>query len=98
ADAASSVRRDSVKALDACLPSNDFIFREEPGDDYGVDALGRRGLERSGRKQRDSDLMIACTALEHEAALVTHDAALKDGAIGGLVVEKLARFGSLMSV
>jgi len=31
--------------------------------------------------------MIACTAIEHEAALVTHDAALKDGAIGGLVVE-----------
>ena len=33
------------------------------------------------------DLMIACTAIEHEAALVTHDTALKDGAIGGLVVE-----------
>ncbi len=31
--------------------------------------------------------MIACTAIEHEATLVTHDAALKDGAIGGLVVE-----------
>lgn len=30
--------------------------------------------------------MIACTAIEHEATLVTHDAALKDGAIGGLVV------------
>lgn len=37
ADAASALRRDSVKALYACLPSNDFIFREEPGDDYGVD-------------------------------------------------------------
>ena len=31
--------------------------------------------------------MIACTAIEHEATLVTHDAALKDGAIGGFVVE-----------
>jgi len=37
ADAASALRRDSVEALDACLPSNEFIFREEPGDDYGVD-------------------------------------------------------------
>jgi predicted nucleic acid-binding protein len=31
--------------------------------------------------------MIACTALEQEATLVTHDAALKDGAIEGLAVE-----------
>src|SRR4051812_9113645 len=31
--------------------------------------------------------MIACTAIEHEATLVTHDGALKDGAIVELVVE-----------
>jgi predicted nucleic acid-binding protein len=31
--------------------------------------------------------MIACTAIEHDATLVAHDAALKDGAISGLVVE-----------
>lgn len=37
--------------------------------------------------------MIACTAIEHEATLVTHDAALKDGAIGGLVLDA-ARFKS----
>ena len=32
-------------------------------------------------------LVIACTAIEHSAVLVTNDAALKDGAIEGLVVE-----------
>jgi hypothetical protein len=37
ADAASALRRDSVKALDACLPSNEFVFRRELEDDYGVD-------------------------------------------------------------
>ena len=50
-------------------------------------AAERAQLERSGRKKSDFDLMIACTAIEHEATLVTHDGALKDGAIGGLVVE-----------
>ena len=47
----------------------------------------RAQLERSGWQKSAFDLMIACTAIEHEAALVTHDAALKEGAIGGLVVE-----------
>jgi len=32
-------------------------------------------------------LLIACTALEQHATLVTHDAALKDGAISGRIVE-----------
>ena len=34
-------------------------------------AAERAQLERSGRKKSDFDLMIACTAIEHEAALVT---------------------------
>jgi len=50
-------------------------------------AAERAQLERIGRKKSDFDLMIACTAIEQDATLVTHDAALKDGAIGGLVVE-----------
>jgi tRNA(fMet)-specific endonuclease VapC len=50
-------------------------------------AAERAQLERIGRKKSDFDLVIACTAIEHEATLVTHDAALKDGAIGGLVLE-----------
>jgi tRNA(fMet)-specific endonuclease VapC len=50
-------------------------------------AAERAQLERIGRKKSDFDLIIACTAIEHEATLVTNDGALKDGAIGGLVVE-----------
>ncbi|HYO95841.1 MAG TPA: PIN domain-containing protein [Polyangiaceae bacterium] len=50
-------------------------------------ATVRADVERRGRSKSDFDLMIACTALEHGATLVTHDAALKDGAIEGLLVE-----------
>jgi tRNA(fMet)-specific endonuclease VapC len=47
----------------------------------------RAAVERKGRSKTDFDLVIACTALEHGATLITNDAALKDGAIEGLVVE-----------
>jgi tRNA(fMet)-specific endonuclease VapC len=50
-------------------------------------AVVRAELERVGRPKSDFDLMIACTALEQSATLVTHDVALQDGAIDGLVVE-----------
>lgn len=50
-------------------------------------AAVRAAIESVGRPKSDFDLMIACTALEQNAILVTHDAALKDGAIAGLVVE-----------
>jgi tRNA(fMet)-specific endonuclease VapC len=50
-------------------------------------ALVRADVERRGRAKSDFDLMIACTALEQGATLVTNDAALNDGAIEGLVVE-----------
>ena len=35
----------------------------------------------------DFDLIIACTALELDAVLVTNDQALLDGSIGGLQSE-----------
>jgi tRNA(fMet)-specific endonuclease VapC len=44
--------------------------------------LAARGLAKS-----DFDLLIACSALEHGATLVTNDGALKDGTIAGLAVE-----------
>ena len=50
-------------------------------------AAVRAEVERKGRSKTDFDLVIACTALEHSATLITNDAALKDGAIEGLVVE-----------
>jgi tRNA(fMet)-specific endonuclease VapC len=51
---------------------------------YGVvrAELAARGVAKS-----DFDLVIACTALEHGATLVTNDGALKDGAIVGLTIE-----------
>ena len=50
-------------------------------------AAVRAAVERRGRRKSDFDLVIACTALEHGAVLVTNDTALKEGAIEGLVVE-----------
>jgi predicted nucleic acid-binding protein len=50
-------------------------------------AIVRAQVERIGRPKSDFDLVIACTTLEQQATLVTHDAALKDGTIEGLVVE-----------
>ena len=50
-------------------------------------AAVRASVERHGRRKSDVDLVIACTALEHEATLVTNDSSLKDRAIEGLVVE-----------
>ena len=50
-------------------------------------ATVRADLERRGRPKTDFDLVVACTALEHGATLITNDGGLKDGAIDGLVVE-----------
>jgi predicted nucleic acid-binding protein len=57
-------------------------------------AIVRAAIERRGRRKSDFDLVIACTAIEHGAVLVTNDAALKDGAIEGLVVEDWSDSGS----
>jgi tRNA(fMet)-specific endonuclease VapC len=51
---------------------------------YGI---GRAELAARGLAKGDFDLLIACTALELGATLVTNDAALKDGSIEGLSVE-----------
>ena len=50
-------------------------------------AAVRAALEAKGRPKSDFDLLIASCALEHQAVLVTNDAALKAGDIEGLVVE-----------
>jgi tRNA(fMet)-specific endonuclease VapC len=47
----------------------------------------RSGLAKQGRPKGDFDLVIAASALEVRARLITNDAALKDGAIAGLSVE-----------
>ncbi|MFL6197227.1 MAG: PIN domain-containing protein [Thermoanaerobaculia bacterium] len=44
-------------------------------------------LRRSGRIKSDADLLVAATALERRARLVTDDGDLRDGLIEGLAVE-----------
>jgi predicted nucleic acid-binding protein len=47
----------------------------------------RAALTSSGIAKSDFDLLIACTALEHGAVLITADRALLDGRISGLQAE-----------
>ncbi len=47
----------------------------------------RAELESRGEPLMDFDLIIACTAIAHAAALVTNDRALHDHAIPGLTIE-----------
>ena len=58
-------------------------------DDLVVDICGstRAELERRGITKSDFDLLIACTAVAHDAVLVTSDRGLLDGSIGRLRVE-----------
>jgi tRNA(fMet)-specific endonuclease VapC len=77
-----AANRAKVETLRARFPI--LALTEAIVERYGA---VRADLRRRGRPKSDIDLLIACTALEHAATLVSHDAALKDGAIGGLVVE-----------
>jgi predicted nucleic acid-binding protein len=60
-----------------------------PLTDSVVDLYGatRAELESRGRVKSDFDLVIACTAMDGNATLVTNDRALLDGAIPGLRAE-----------
>ena len=64
-------------------------FRVAPIDEALVEryAVIRAAVEAKGRPKSDFDLLIAACALEHQAALVTNDAALKAGDIEELVIE-----------
>jgi tRNA(fMet)-specific endonuclease VapC len=70
--------REYVARFDV-LPADTVLFERY--------AAVRAVLSDRGRPKSDFDLLIACTALVHNATLVTHDDSLKDGAIDGLVVE-----------
>ena len=60
-----------------------------PLSDRVVDLYGenRAALEAKGVVKSDFDLIIACTALEHDATLVTSDRGLLDDSIPGLRAE-----------
>ncbi len=67
-----------------------------PLTDGVVDLYGstRAGLESRGIVKSDFDLIIACTALEQGATLVTNDGSLLDGKIDRLSVENWLASGS----
>ena len=61
-------------------------FATIPVSDALVERYGavRAELQTRGRAKSDFDLLIACSALEANAVLVTADRSLLDGAIPGL--------------
>lgn len=69
----------AMRARFAVLPVTENII-----DRY---AAVRAELVTQGIAKSDFDLVIACTAIEYGAVLVTHDAGLKDGKIADLLVE-----------
>ncbi len=71
-----------VQALEARFPT--LPVTRPIVERYGI---VRADLASRGLAKGDFDLLIACTALEEDATLVTNDAALKDGSIPRLVVE-----------
>ena len=77
-----SENRAKIEALRQSIPI--LAVTEAVAERYSV---VRADVERLGRPKSDFDLVIACTALEHGAVLVTNDGSLKDGSIEGLEVE-----------
>ncbi|MBE7483654.1 MAG: PIN domain-containing protein [Polyangiaceae bacterium] len=72
-------RVEALRARFPVLPISDAVMERY--------AVVRAGLGKLGRPKGDFDLLIAATAVEHSAVLVTNDAGLKDGTIDGLTVE-----------
>ena len=77
-----SENRAKVERLRASVPI--LAVTEAVAERYSII---RADVERRGRPKSDFDLVIACTALEHGAVLVTNDGSLKDGSIEGLEVQ-----------
>ena len=69
-----------------CLAALRQTFATIPVSDALVERYGavRAELQTRGRAKSDFDLLIACSALEADAVLVTADRSLLDGAIPGL--------------
>lgn len=72
-------RVDALRRSVQSLPMTDEVV-----DRYG---MTRADLESRGITKSDFDLIIACTALEEDAVLVSSDRALLDGSIAGLKTE-----------
>jgi tRNA(fMet)-specific endonuclease VapC len=82
---ASNRVRENVARVDRLLA----LFDLQPFDEAAARRFAEVKVElrRVGRAKSDFDLAIASVALVNGATLVTHDAALLDGSIIGLLVE-----------
>jgi tRNA(fMet)-specific endonuclease VapC len=82
---ASNRVRENLARVDRLLA----LFGLQPFDGASARRFAevKAGLRRVGRAKSDFDLAIASIALVNGATLVTHDAALLDGSIIGLLVE-----------
>jgi tRNA(fMet)-specific endonuclease VapC len=82
---ASNRVRENVAPVDRLLS----LFGLQPFDEGSARRFAevKAELRRVGRAKSDFDLAIASIALVHGATLVTHDTALLDGSIIGLLVE-----------
>jgi tRNA(fMet)-specific endonuclease VapC len=72
-------RVEALRARFPVLPVTDAVVERY--------AVIRATLVKLGRPKGDFDLLIAATAIESSAVLVSNDAGLKDGSIEGLTVE-----------
>jgi predicted nucleic acid-binding protein len=82
---ASQRRDENLASLAALRRSITTVpLTEEIVGRYGAT---RAALRSRGMTKSDFDLLIACTALEQDAVLVTDDHALLDGTMAGLKVE-----------
>lgn len=77
--------RENVSRVDRLVD----LFGSESFDEAAARRFAevKAELRRLGRAKSDFDLAIASIALVHGATLVTHDAALLDGSIRGMVAE-----------
>ncbi len=76
---------DNLARIERMLPAFTFAVVDQAVAERFSSA--KASLRRRGVTKSDADLLIAATALAHGAVLVTHDQALHDGWIDGLVVE-----------
>ncbi len=82
---ASNRVRENVARVDRLFA----LFGVQPFDEAAARRFAevKAELRKAGRAKSDFDLAIASIALVHDATLITHDAALLDGSIIGLLVE-----------
>lgn len=80
---------DNLARIERMLPAFTFAGVDQRTSERF--AATKATLRKRGIAKSDADLLIAATAQELGAVLVTHDQALHDGTIDGLLVEDWLR-------